>query len=213
MNFYNKHRPKTLSDLIYADAQVEHVIKETAELQRNQHIILHGPCGSGKSETARLILEGRIGIENVNHFSAPIQPRNYHFHDFEPILKTWDWQIAMGASQGCIIIDEIDQFSSVMQKRLRALMDGYTSGIVLATTNNLHLVDGPLKDRCRCLHLLYPPAEKWVERATAILTSEKIQLSREQVSLLLEGFEGSGRTMMQWLEDATICLPSTRNKM
>ena len=102
---------------------------------------------------------------------------------------------------GCVVIDEVDQFSTAMQQKLRAFVDRYSMGIIVCTTNNLHAVDQPLQDRCRCLKITYPTIEQWAPRAQAILASEGIELTKQQTRDLLEGFHNSGRKMMDWLED------------
>lgn len=204
MSFFIKHKPQSLGDIVFADSHVERVSRETADRKRNKHLILHGPRGSGKSETARLILKDRIGSDNVDGFSDPIHAKTYQFNNFEPILRTWSWQISMGAEKGCVIIEEVDQLSISMQEKLRAFVDTHNAGIIIATTNNLHRVDGPLLDRCRCLLVNYPNTEQWAKRAKDILASENLDLSDEQVAQLLYGFEGSGRHLMDWLED-TVC--------
>ena len=66
MKFEEKHRPKTLDDIIFVDAYVERIVKETAANKRHKHLILHGPRGAGKSETANLIMKGRYAEEDVN---------------------------------------------------------------------------------------------------------------------------------------------------
>jgi len=105
---------------------------------------------------------------------------------------------------GCVVIDEIDQFSTAMQQKLRAFVDRYSTGLILCTTNNLHAVDQPLQDRCRCLKITYPTIEQWAPRAQVILAREGIELTQQQTCDLLNGFENSGRKMMDWLEDTVI---------
>ena len=56
MTFKHKHKPNSLEDIIFADAHVAGIVADTAARLRDNHLILHGPRGSGKSETARLIL-------------------------------------------------------------------------------------------------------------------------------------------------------------
>lgn len=213
MSFFTKHKPQTLDDMVFADQQVERVVKETANLKRNKHLILHGPRGSGKSETARLILEARIGADNVDGFSDPIHAKTYQFNDFDPILRTWSWQMSMGAEMGCVIIDEVDQLSSSMQEKLRAFVDMHSTGIIIATTNNLHRVDSPFLDRCRCLNVFYPAAEQWVKRAKEVLATENLDLSDEQVAQLLYGFQGSGRNLMDWLEDTVLSIAAVTEQL
>ena len=41
MKFEEKHRPKTLDDIIFVDAYVERIVKETAANKRHKHLILH----------------------------------------------------------------------------------------------------------------------------------------------------------------------------
>ena len=204
MKFEHKHRPHSLADIIFADAHVAGVIQETASGVRDHHIILHGPRGSGKSETARLLQQARLGSEAQGVFADPIHAKTYEHESFDPILTTWNWQIMAGAPMGCVVIDEIDQFSTAMQQKLRAFVDRYSMGLILCTTNNLHAVDQPLQDRCRCLKITYPTIEQWVPRAQEILAREGIELTQQQTRNLLNGFENSGRKMMDWLEDTVI---------
>jgi replication-associated recombination protein RarA len=204
MKFEHKHRPHSLADIIFADAHVAGVIQETASGVRDNHIILHGPRGSGKSETARLLQQARLGSKAQGVFADPIHAKTYEHESFDPILTTWNWQIMAGAPMGCVVIDEIDQFSTAMQQKLRAFVDRYSMGIIVCTTNNLHAVDQPLQDRCRCLKITYPTIEQWVPRAQEILAREGIELTQQQTRNLLNGFENSGRKMMDWLEDRVI---------
>ena len=201
MTFKHKHKPHFLEDIIFADAHVAGIVADTAAGLRNNHLILHGPRGSGKSETARLIQQARLSHEAQDIFADPIHAKTYEHEDFEPVLTTWNWQMMAGAQMGCVVIDEVDQFSTTMQQKLRAFVDRYSTGLLLCTTNNLHAVDQPLQDRCRCLKMGYPSVEQWIPRAQAILASEGIELTKKQTGELLAGFENSGRKMMDWLED------------
>jgi len=79
-------------------------------------------------------------------------------------------------------------------------------GMVIATTNNLHLVDGPLKDRFRPLFVEYPSVQQWVPRVVAVLGAEGIPVTPTQALGLLQGFEGSGRTLDDWMEDYVLRL-------
>ena len=204
MKFEHKHRPHSLADIIFADVHVAGVIQNTASGIRDNHIILHGPRGSGKSETARLLQQARLGCEAQDIFADPIHAKTYEHESFEPILTTWNWQIMAGARMGCVVIDEVDQFSTAMQQKLRAFVDRYSMGLILCTTNNLHAVDQPLQDRCRCLKVTYPTIEQWALRAQAILAREGIEPTQQQTCDLLHGFENSGRKMMDWLEDTVL---------
>jgi len=201
MKFEHKHRPQSLADIIFADPHVAKVAHETALGHRDNHLLMHGPRGSGKSETARLIQQERLGPDAQGIFAEPMHAKTYEHDGFDLILTTWNWQIMAGAKMGCVVIDEVDQFSTAMQQKLRAFVDRYTMGLIISTTNNLHAVDQPFQDRCRCLKVAYPSVSQWVPRAQAILAREGIELTAAQTQDLLNGFQNSGCKLMDWLED------------
>jgi len=68
------------------------------------------------------------------------------------------------------------------------------------------------KDRCRCLEFTYPTVDQWLPRAKAILDTNGIFLTEAQTKLLLNGFEGSGRKMMDWLEDTILDFTSNKSE-
>ena len=70
----------------------------------------------------------------------------------------------------------------------------------------------PLQDRCRCLEFTYPTVDQWLPRAKAILDTNGIFLTEVQTQLLLKGFEGSGRKMMDWLEDTILDFTSDKSE-
>ena len=208
MKFDKKHRPQTLADVVYADAAVEQALNDYANNQRDKHLLLYGPKGTGKSVSAQLVLNERMAILGQTGLNDIWNAKAYQAaHDtFDPVMMQWNLQLSMGANSGCSVFDEIDQFTLPMQQKLRAFIDQYEMGMVIATTNNLHLVDGPLKDRFRPLFVEYPSVQQWVPRVVAVLGAEGIPVTPTQALGLLEGFEGSGRTLDDWIEDYVLRL-------
>ena len=208
MKFDKKHRPQTLADVVYADAAVEQALNDYANNQRDKHLLLYGPKGTGKSVSAQLVLNERMAILGQTGLNDIWNAKAYQAaHDtFDPVMMQWNLQLSLGANSGCSVFDEIDQFTLPMQQKLRAFIDQYEMGMVIATTNNLHLVDGPLKDRFRPLFVEYPSVQQWVPRVVAVLGAEGIPITSSQATGLLQGFEGSGRTLDDWMEDYVLRL-------
>ena len=208
MKFDKKHRPQTLADVVYADAAVEQALNDYANNQRDKHLLLYGPKGTGKSVSAQLVLNERMAILGQTGLNNIWNAKAYQAaHDtFDPVMMQWNLQLSMGANSGCSVFDEIDQFTLPMQQKLRAFIDQFEMGMVIATTNNLHLVDGPLKDRFRPLFVEYPSVQQWVPRVVAVLRREGIPITPSQATGLLQGFEGSGRTLDDWIEDYVLRL-------
>jgi DNA polymerase III delta prime subunit len=204
MKFLTKHTPKTPSDLVFHDAVVAATIADYANGLRDKHLLLYGPAGSGKSIAAQMILNTRLGDLTGTAVARPINPRDYSFDSFTPLLNDWSTQKMHGVPRGYTVIDEVDFFSDRMLERLRAFIDGTELGTIILTTNNLHLLDEPFKDRFRKLYMERPTAADWTTRAQAILAAEGVTLTAQQVAILLKGFQGSARELIEWLEDYTL---------
>lgn len=203
MKFDKKHRPQTLNDVMFADADVKQTLEDYAGNQRHKHLLLYGPKGTGKSVSAQIVLKERMGVIWQTGLGDPWNAAAYQakYDSFDPMLQQWNMQLSMGAYTGCSVIDEIDQFNLPMQHRLRAFIDQYDMGFVIATTNNLHLVDAPLKDRFRPVFVEYPSITQWVPRVVSVMEAEGIPITATQAAGSLKGFEGSGRKLDDWMED------------
>ena len=204
MSFLTRHSPRQITDLVFRDATVGAIITDYAHGLRDKHLMLHGPAGSGKSIAAEIILNTRVAELAGSAVACPINPRNYALDNFDPLLRDWSAQKLHGAARGYTVIDEVDFFSTHMQQRLRAFIDSTELGTIIATTNNLHKLDDPFKDRFRKLVVERPKAVNWTARAQAILAAEGVVLTQEQVATLLRGFDGSARELIEWLEDCTL---------
>lgn len=203
MKFDHKHRPQTLNEIIFASADVKQVLQEYGQNRREKHLLLYGPKGTGKSVAAQLVIRQRLGEVLYASWGGANNAKAYQMqHDnLDPLLMQWNWQLAMGAHTGCSVIDELDQFTLPMQHKLRAFIDQYEMGMIIATTNNLHLIDGPLKDRFRTVLVDYPTVAQWVPRVVSVLGAEGIPITAAQAQTLLTGFVGSGRSLNDWMED------------
>lgn len=203
MKFDKKHRPQTLNDVIFADAEVKQTLNEYANNQRDKHLLLYGPKGTGKSVSAQLVLKERMGVNWQAGLGDPWNAAAYQakYDSFEPALQDWNLQHSMGSGMGCSVFDELDQFTLPMQHKFRAFIDQHEIGTIIATTNNLHLIDGPLKDRFRPVFVEYPSITQWVPRVVSVMEAEGITITAVQAEGLLKGFEGSGRKLDDWMED------------
>ncbi len=206
MTFAIRNEPQTVQQLVFKDPAVELIIADYASGARTQHLLLHGPAGSGKSIAAQIILNTHLAdfVETV--LTKPIHPKEYPHADFTQIMNTWNSQKMNGATHGLTIINEVDQFSSNMQQKLRAFIDGTQLGTIIATTNELYELDEPLKDRFKIILVEHPQSDDWVKRAQEILAAEGKSLDAAKVAMLLNGFKGSARQLIRFLEDTALTL-------
>ena len=199
MTFINRNKPKTIDDLVFADDRTKQIIQDYANGDRTGHVILHGPPGSGKSEAARAIVRERLGEFADSGFADPMHGNSLDSQSMNRITNEWAWQHSQ-TGEAWTIIDEVDFANEKTQKALREFIDSNPNGNIICTTNNLHKLDDALQDRCQKVKVERPSAGQWVGRAGEIMRGEGHDLDDAQISVLLDGFEGSARDMTRELE-------------
>ena len=201
MSFMNKHAPKSVEDLVFADDDTRIRAEQYAKGKRFGNIVLHGPMGTAKSTTARIITESKIAAAGsewdypVHHGSTMTAA------DIDRLEQDWIWQTAQGIKEPFTVIEEADQLSLANQRRLRGVMDEWELGKVIMTTNHIHNLDKPLVDRCDDIKMPMANTDAWRETAAEILASEGVDITEEQLSDLLGSCNGSIRDLMRGLED------------
>ena len=200
MKFIERHTPQNITELVFYDADVNAIINDYANGLLENHLLLHGPAGSGKSIAAKMILKNQLGSLANSALGTPIHPRSYPYKTFDTIMYSWSAQKTNGATHTYTIIDEIDRFSASMLEKLCDFIANIEHGTIICTTNKPHKLDDPFKDRFCKLHVKRPTAADWTNRAQTILAAEGVLLTKAQVETLLHGFEGSARELIEWLE-------------
>lgn len=201
MNFENRNMPKQINDLVIKDAGVAAIIADYAAGNRDKHLLMHGPAGSGKSIAAQLIVKARLGQIADTNAALTINGGDFSAANLSSIKNAWDMQRMLGAAHGYVIIDEVDFLHQRHFKMLRSLTSNTTVGTIIATTNGLHELDGPLKSRFLSVLVEVPTLSDWTRRTQQILANEGYNFSTQEVITLLNGFSGTGRDMVNWLED------------
>jgi len=207
MIFEKKYAPQTFGDLIFPDSNTRQRIWEFANNKRHNSLIFHGPYGTAKTTTARMLEQMRAGDAEYGGTDF------YRAHDivadtFERIGNIQHMQRMAGVEMPMTIVDEIDHVNQRLQYQLRWQLDMHSdTGCFVFTTNKVHLVDPGLVDRCDVIELPAANTEHWLERARWILDQEGVRMSDKKLKALLNTCDGSIRDLMRALEDAALRYP------
>lgn len=204
MSLENNYEPKGMADIVYPDDNAQDVINHFAAVGASKvpgNLLLHGPYGTGKSATARIVvdhlLHGTSGM-NAKQFSGSKFKTSGQIDDAISNFATY---VALGANYRVVIIDEIDHMSDIAQAELRVQMDRVKKMCAfIFMTNNLNKVDGAIQSRCRVLS--YGPANpvRWMPRAQKIMASEGVSISAGDLLKVLQASGGDIRMMFQNME-------------
>lgn len=207
MIFERKYAPQNFGDLIFPDSNTRQRVWEFGNNLRHNSLIFHGPYGTAKTTTARML--NALRTEGLQAGDADFYRASDITRDsFDRIANVQGMQRLAGVTMPVTIVDEIDQVDEKLQYQLRWQLDMRSEqGCFIFTTNKLHRVDPGLVDRCDVIELPAANTDHWFERAKHILQQEGVSMSDAKLSALLSTCDGSIRDLMRSLEDAVLRSP------
>jgi replication factor C subunit 3/5 len=201
-----KYEPQSLNDIVYPYPVIEQQIAAIGNGGCEDHILLYGPHGTGKTTTVKLMFEARYGCsyQMGNYFcgsdltTVPVAKSAINgMMNFLPFQRTMP--------AGCVIvIDEVDMMPLIAQKYLRNFMQTFPNVRFMFTTNHETSVYTGIRSVCRLVELSLPSPKLWLPRAQHILQAEGVQLPDANVLNMLSGVTGSARDVCRLLQDVVL---------
>ena len=193
--------PTELDDIVFSCPSTEAIVRQFAEYKRHEPIILHGPPGTGKSTTARIITEERAKVTGDPNDAVIIHASEIDESNIENLWQHWNWGRLNSDEHPYVIIEEVDQLSPKLQKRLRGILDQTSIGSVILTTNNIHAIDTPLADRCYDIEMPTIDSDAWRDKIREIVSDNGLTISDRALDGIVETSTGSGRDIIRGVSD------------
>ncbi len=199
--FLDRHRPKTISDLVFPDDAVAEEINRQVARKMPRSTLLHGPFGSGKSVAAEVIANtilddtfyynGQSWIGSKLSTAAKVDE-----------LRSFLGYVPYGANFRVAIINEIHGMPADAQMALRDIMDGIERhAVLIATANSTDKIDAGVYDRFTKIYCGQPVPTQWLRRARRILAAEGVKVPDTVLLGVLNDHRTSIRDIMRGLED------------
>lgn len=201
--FEIKYAPQSLKEIVYPSSVIERQIAAIGNGGCDDHVLLYGPHGSGKTTTVKLIFEARCGCSYQSgsyYAGADMATTAAAKSAIDSMTNYMAFQ--KFTAGGCVIvIDEVDMIPMSAQKYLRNFMQKFPEVRFMFTTNHVTSVYTGIRSVCRLIEFPLPAAKQWLPRAQHILQAEGMQLPDANVLNMLSRVSGSARDVCRLLQD------------
>ncbi len=177
-----KYAPTTIDDCILPPKLKE----EFSQLKEIPNMLLIGEAGVGKTTVARVLcdtLNTDMMFMNASMENGIDEVRNK--------IQNFASTTALFGDYKVILLDEADNLTADAQKALRALIEAHQNNCrFVLTCNYPYKLIEPLRGRLQEFIFSYPKDGKqlknlFVKRLLQILTTEKVQIQKEDVPVLM----------------------------
>lgn len=182
----SKYSPKTLSDFVFPNDEVEKIIMSYATGKRQQPLLLHGISGTGKSKLATLLPNAIEKKEaNIHEINAAAINTKEGLAELIAVKENSANGLFNDVMNYCVIEEYEMKLTTISS--LKVLLDKRIyNDLTIFTSNHIDKVDSAIKSRCKVVRVPPVPPAKFMSLASKILKEENVILKDEILLKMLE---------------------------
>ncbi len=214
-SFTDKYRPSRWGEVV-GHSDIVRALQVSTDWKS---VLFQGPAGTGKTSLARILGKALNCIADVDNESKPcgkcsgcltffqsIDYREENVGDtrgIDAMREVVDWLriMPMGSKKKILVLDEVQQLTHAGQSLLLKTLEeppSYAS-ILLCTTDADKLIE-TVRQRCSQFRLSPVGISDLLQLLVKVVEKEKLDISSEVASFLIESAEGSPRKLLMNLE-------------
>ena len=208
----NKYRPTTFDDIV-GNKDIVRRFKATAENKCIQHLILCGPCGSGKSLMVNLLVRtflGPLSSSGLLRFGSSdernIQTIREKIHQFVPKKMNSD-------IPKIVVFEEAEQLGDGVQQMMRRLMEKHAHhAVFLFVCSTLSGLIETIQSRCQIFQLSPVTEPEQVCMLRHIAEQENVEVEDEAMKMIAKISHGDMRVCINYFQTccaATVVPPES----
>ena len=180
----NEFLPTTLEECVISDViskdKLDKIINKVIPFPAfgKCGILLHGPYGTGKTTTARLIpklMEQARGGENGHYELYKCAQGTNGTALISQIQNATQYVSFNTSGLHYSILDEVDNLTDAAQASLKAIMTGL-HGIFILTTNHISEIDSGVINRCHVIHMMEAQPKDWLPLVKKVISKMGVSL-------------------------------------
>ena len=202
-----KYRPITLDEVI-SQENIINTLKETITKRRYQHILLHGPSGTGKTSTimacARELYGNKKDLMTIYINASEergieiVRTRIQQFVTTKNIFSDDNYF-------KLVILDEADAMTHDAQAILRKVIENYADTTRFCIIcNYIKKISSALQSRCICYRFAPIMHKKIEDKIMEISNSEKVKITQDGIKMIIKITRGDMRKAINILQSASL---------
>jgi len=173
-----KYRPKEFNEIVGLNPSISNSIKENTI----PHLLFSGTAGTGKTTSAKVIISKLKADYIVLNAS-----KERGIGVIRDTVSTFASTSSTNGNIKIVFLDEADALTNDAQDSLRNLMETYASNCrFILTCNYENKISEALKSRCNIFKFQLPDKQEIFNRIKFIVEQENIEISDENINLLIE---------------------------